>query len=67
MFGSFRLVGCCPSARCWRRCCWGLRYPAYPGYGYCGGGYCGGPYYGGGVVAFDGGWRGHRGWHDRGW
>jgi hypothetical protein len=38
----------------------------YPGYGYYGGGY-GAPYYGGGVVAFDGGWGWHRGWHHRDW
>ena len=58
MFGSFRLRRLLPlGALLAAMLLGGCVYPAYPGYGY----------YGGGVVAFDGGWRGHRGWHDRGW
>ena len=69
MFGSFRLRRLLPLGTLLAAMLLGgCVYSAYPGYGYYGGGgYYGGPYYGGGVVAFDGGWHGHRGWHDRGW
>ena len=71
MFGSFRLRRLLPlGTLVLAMLLGGCVYPAYPGYGYYNGGYYGGgPYYGGGVgvVAFDGGWHGHRGWRDRGW
>jgi hypothetical protein len=66
MFGPFRLRGLLPlGTLVLAMMLGGCVYPAYPGYGY----YGSGPYYGGGVgvVAYDGGWRGHRGWRDHGW
>ncbi len=71
MFGSFLRRGLLPlGTLVLALMLGGCVYPAYPGYGYYNGGYYGGgPYYGGGVgvVAYDGGWRGHRGWRDHGW
>ena len=65
MFGSFRLRRLLPLGNTGTGdAAWWLRLPGLPGlWRRHGGYYGGGPYYGGGVgvVAFDGGWRGHRG------